>query len=44
MAVIEIYHKMSIGIYNIIKSIKYNAVFTYLPQIKGLCAAEIQIR
>ena len=27
MAVIEIYHKMSIGIHNIIKIIKYNAVF-----------------
>ena len=42
MAVIEIYHKMSIGIRNIIK--KYNAVFSYLPQMKGLCAAEIRIR
>ena len=44
MAVIEIYHKMSIEIHNIIESIKYNAVFSYLPQMKGLCAAKIQIR
>ena len=42
MAVIEIYHKMSIGIHNIMK--KYNAVFSYLPQMKGLCVVKIQIR
>ena len=44
MAVIKIYHKMSIGMHNIIKRIKYNAVFSYLSQMKGLCAVEIQIR
>ena len=44
MAVIEIYHKMSIGIHNVMKSITYNAVFSYLPQMKDLCAVKIQIR
>ena len=44
MAVIEIYHKMSIGIHNVMKTITYNAVFSYLPQMKGVFAVKIQIR